>query len=134
MAGLSKTRGILEEALRLARGSSSEEALTLLESGLADARRAEDSEAVAIFARSAGIISSNVGEFQRAIGYYSEAIERQPTDAFLWIALAELHERSGEEGAARDALTKCLEIALLKEDSEILAMLRKRGLGPDPDA
>ena len=129
-----QTRRALEEALALARRSQPEEALALLDKSLAGARQAEDSGAVAILARNAGIISSNVGNIQQAIRYYSEALERQPDDLYLRIALAGEHESQGQPETAREMLSKCHEIAVSVGDEDILEILHEQGFGPGPDA
>jgi len=133
MAPLNTTRRVLEEALALARRSLPEEALGLLDRNLAVAREAEDSYSVAVFAKNAAIISSNVGDLQRAIDYYAEAIQSHPGDAYLRIALADAYERLGQEQRAREALSKCCEIALLERDEDLLKILRERGLCSGPD-
>lgn len=133
MAYRSKTRGILEEALTLARRALPEEALAVFDHGLAEAREGEDSSTVAVLARHAGVISSHVGDLERVVGYYEEAARNQPDDAFLRLALVDVYERLGQWGRARAALAECREIALSMGDEEILAMLRARGSDPDPD-
>lgn len=133
MAPLSTTRRALEEALALARRSLPEEALELLDRSLADAREAEDSHSVAVFAKNAAIISSNVGDLQRAIDYYAEAIQSQPGDAFLRLALVDTYERLGQAQRAQEALSKCYEIALLERDEDLLKILRERGFHLEPD-
>lgn len=134
MASPSKTRTILEEALALARRSSPRAALALLDRSLVDARRAEDPHAVAVLARNAGVISSNEGDLQRAVSYYSEAVENEPGDLYLRLGLADLHQRLGQEGSARELLVECRELALLQGDEEILAILREQGFDPAPNA
>ncbi len=102
--------------MALAQRSLPEEALELLDRNLADAREAKDSHSVAVFAKNAAVISSNVGDSQRAVDYYAEAIESQPGDDDLLIAWADEYERLGQEKRAREILSKCCEIALLEGD------------------
>ena len=132
MAPLNTTRRVLEEALALARRSLPEEALGLLDRNLADAREAEDSHSVAVFAKNAAIISTNIGDLQRAVDYYAEAIQSQPGDAYLRIALADAYERLGQEQRAREALSKCHEIALMERDEDLLKILRERDFCSGP--
>jgi tetratricopeptide (TPR) repeat protein len=134
MAYTSKTRNALEEALALARRSSPREAVVLLARSLAYARRAEDSHSVAILARNAAIISSNAGDLQQAIRYYSEAVENEPGDLYLRLGLADVHRQLGQEGSARKVLAECHDLALLEGDEDILAILRDQGFEPGAGA
>jgi len=128
-----KIRKTLEEALALSRRALYEDALTHLDRALMDARQAQDRRAVVVFARNAGIISSGEGDFQRAMTYYSEALENGPDDLYMRIALADVHQRLGHDEAARKLLSECRQTALLEGDEDILTLLRAQEIDSRPD-
>jgi tetratricopeptide (TPR) repeat protein len=120
-------RQCLTEALEFARTSNSE-AIARLERGLEDARRAQDAGAISLLAKNAGLIHMESNALDSAAICFEEALQNEPSDGYLYLALIDVYQRLGYEDKARRAITGCREIAKTCEDPDFISILQKRGI------
>jgi tetratricopeptide (TPR) repeat protein len=120
-------RQCLVEALELARMSDHVEAVARLERGLKDARTAGDARAISLLAKNAGLISMNSSALDRAASYFEEALNSEPSDAYVYLVLSDVYRRLGHEDRAKRALATCLEMAKISEDEDLFAIIQEKG-------
>ena len=111
----------LRQALAVA-AANPNEALHLLGTGLEKARKSGDCRGVSIFARHAGIISSQSGNLPAALKHYAEALSASPGDAYLHFAKGDVHRELGQSREARSAFTRSLELATEQGDTDVVKM------------
>ena len=125
MTQTSTARPALEAALAEARSSRPEAGLALLEETLATSSGTEDPRALARLARNAAILSTALGDLERAAEHYREALRHDPGDGYLRLALADAEQRLGRPERARELLAECREAATAAGDEELLAVVRR---------
>jgi tetratricopeptide (TPR) repeat protein len=108
----------LRKALALAEAHP-EEALALLDAGIQDAREASQAEQVSRFARHAGVICDHLGDLDRTLGYYDQALRGDPDDELLHLARAGILERAGQHSEAEAAFAEAERLARLKADLDV---------------
>jgi tetratricopeptide (TPR) repeat protein len=104
--GLSKT---LRRALAVAL-SDPRKALLILDAELQEAQEHGNREARSAIARHAGVVSMTVGDLEATLRYYVTALQADPNDASLHLAIGDVHRRQGRHGQARLAFARSLEL------------------------
>ena len=115
---------LLREALANA-ASRPAEALALLDRGIVDANVRADTNAVARFARHAGVIAMHIGEVTRAATYFSLAVQAAPADGELRWALAKALEGCSRPREARIQYVAALSIFTTTNSGEWISIVTR---------
>jgi Tfp pilus assembly protein PilF len=101
-------------------------ALALLDVALRETRQEGDTHLAASLARHAGVLSTMAGDLAGAQRYYQEALEDDPTDPYLFLALADTCERLKDPMQAIGFFERAQQLAEGRHDVE-LASAAARG-------
>lgn len=110
-------------ALALHAGATPEEALQILDSGLADARSTSNETAIALLAKNAGLVSFHNGRLEAAVEYYREALEHSPQDGYLLFATGDVYRQLGRSSEAARCFDLCREEATRTQDQDLFSLL-----------
>src|SRR6266511_770020 len=117
--GSSRASQTVRQALALA-ASQPRKALEILDSGIARARAISDSASTSRLASHAAVIAEQSGELERATQYYADALEGEPTDPYLYIALGSLKLRLNNVSEAKSAFERALNLGNATGAQEVI--------------
>jgi tetratricopeptide (TPR) repeat protein len=118
-----KLQAVLSEALVLARGGRTLEAVSALEVGLKRAKSVRSAKWIVSFSRNLGLLADSSGNLRRARRYYELAREYDPSDAGIHYVLSDVYRRLGLSGLSVRAIERSKEEAIAHGDHELVASL-----------
>src|SRR6267142_118775 len=117
----------LQQGIKLASEGKLDDALRRFNEGLRLADKNNDEPWVGLLYKNAGLIHEQKGNLNKAKQCYLRALKYGKVDPYIYLSLADLSERLAQITAARGYFARCNELAVQKEDVDLLELLSKRG-------
>jgi tetratricopeptide (TPR) repeat protein len=124
-----QSRPFLEQALEQAQQGDGLSALDTLDVAIETMQKTGSQRDIELLARTAAIISENVGQLERALRYWNICLENAPDNAAVHLALGDLLIRLGRYEQGRECHRSARELAQRHNAQDILEILQGRENG-----